>query len=291
MKPVFAKILEGLENEIYATRLIERRYFTTEFHFHLECQLTYIVKGTGYKVVGDCVENFESGELTLLGAHIPHVWYNDPLPAAGQEDHDTVRSVALFFHPDKLTASLSSFFDVKKLESIFELAKRGMKFYGDTKIALKKLLLKTSEERPGPPKMILLLEMLQLLCTTGEYELLAGTGYVNTYTSGDSEKMDKVFKYVFSNFSSEISLEKAAALAHMNKQAFCRYFKSRTQKTFVDFVNEVRITQACKLIGGEKESIGTIAYLCGFNSLTNFNRFFKKIKKVTPREYRLKLVE
>ncbi|MBX2922875.1 MAG: helix-turn-helix domain-containing protein [Chitinophagaceae bacterium] len=292
MKPVFAKILEGLENEVYATRFIDRPSFTTEFHFHTECQITYIVKSAGYKIVGDCVENFDAGELTFLGSCIPHVWHNDPVPdAVTSLSEVSARSVALFFHPEKLVALLSNFFNTKKLQTVVETAKRGMKFYGKTKESLKNLLLKMSHEKQSPAKLILLLEMLELLCSAREYVLLAGAGYVNTYSNRDNEKMDKVFKYVFANLSANISLEAAASLIHMNKQAFCRYFKSRTQKTFIDFVNEVRITQACKLMAGDDHSIGAIAYQCGFNSLTNFNRFFKKIKGMPPREYRIKLTE
>lgn len=290
MKPIYAKVLEGLENEVFTTRLIERPYFTTEFHFHVECQMTYIVKSAGHKVVGDCVENFEPGELTLLGSHIPHVWYNH---SAEREKGEVspAQSVALFFHPEKLTALFSSFFNVKKLKQVLELSGQGMKFYGRTKDRLEAILLKMAHKPPGPGKLILLLEVIQLLCTTREYTLLAGAGYVNTYTSRDNERMDKVFKYVFDHYSSMVSLDDVAALIHMNKQAFCRYFKGRTQKTFVDFVNEVRITHACKLIASDQQSIGEIAYQCGFNSLTNFNRCFKRDKGMAPREYKMKLAE
>lgn len=98
--------------------------------------------------------------------------------------------------------------------------------------------------------------------------------------------MDKVFKYVFENFAADMQLDDVAALINMNKQAFCRYFKSRTQKTFVEFVNEVRIGHACKLITDGERQIGNLAYECGFNSLSNFNRFFKEAKGVTPRDYK-----
>lgn len=287
MKPIYAKVLEGLEDEVFTTRLTERPYFTTEFHFHVECQMTYIVKSAGHKVVGDCVENFEPGEVTLLGSHIPHVWYNH----SAEREISPARSVALFFHPEKLTALLSGFFNVKKLKQVLELAGQGMKFYGRTKDKLEVILLKMADKSPGPGKLILLLEIIELLCTTGEYTLLAGAGYVNTYTSRDNARMDKVFKYVFDHYSSTVSLDDVAALIHMNKQAFCRYFKGHTQKTFVDFVNEVRITHACKLIAAGQQSIGEIAYQCGFNSLTNFNRCFKRNKGMAPRDYKMKLAE
>ncbi|MCH5719237.1 helix-turn-helix domain-containing protein [Niabella hibiscisoli] len=135
-------------------------------------------------------------------------------------------------------------------------------------------------------QLITMLEIFELLTTTKEYNLLASTGYKNTYQAKDSDRMDNVFKHIFCNFKSDIKLEEMASIANMNQQAFCRYFKSRTQKTLVEFVNNIRISHACKLISDGDYSITALAYECGFQSLSNFNRFFKEVKGLTPREYR-----
>ncbi|ULT25394.1 AraC family transcriptional regulator [Sphingobacterium sp. E70] len=102
----------------------------------------------------------------------------------------------------------------------------------------------------------------------------------------DNEKIDRIFKFVFNNFTKEIPLDQVATLANMSKHSFCRYFKSRTQKTFVQFVNEVRISESCRLITENKLQITNIAFACGFNSLSNFNKIFKSIKGITPSRYR-----
>ena len=289
MKPVFAKVLDGLQEEVFLTRIIDRPFFSTEFHFHTECQVNYVVKSSGHKIIGDCVENFETGELTFLGSNIPHVWHNNTLPDKSIDKRGKhARSVALFFNPDKLTGLLANFYNTNKLEQTLQTSKRGMKFHGRAKEKLRELLFKMSDE-DGPAKLIMLLQLLQILCNTNEYTLLASAGYVNTYQTKDNERVDRVFKYLFSNFSNEIKLDDVAAIANMNKQAFCRFFKARTQKTLVEFINEIRIAHAIKLMNADDMNIGSIAYECGYNSISNFNKFFKLITKRKPSDFKKRL--
>lgn len=286
MKPVFAKILEGLDNEVFKTKVIDQPYFSTAFHFHVECQITYMVESEGKRIIGDSIENFEKGELILLGSNIPHVWYNSEAYFDDKVNQKHARSISVFFNPDKLVGLLEQLGNMQKMKSVLQIAGRGMKFYGETKSQLKKLLVQLVKEEEDFPKMISLFKILEVLSHTKEYHLLASQGYTNTYQLKDNDRMDKVFKYVFENFATDMQLDDVAALINMNKQAFCRYFKSRTQKTFVEFVNEVRIGHACKLITDGERQIGNLAYECGFNSLSNFNRFFKEAKGVTPRDYK-----
>ncbi|MEO7313324.1 MAG: AraC family transcriptional regulator [Chitinophagaceae bacterium] len=286
MKPVFAKIMDGMKEEVFTTRIIDRPYFSTEFHFHRECQLTYIMESAGHKIVGDCIENFESGELTLLGSDMPHVWHNDNLDDSMFEKTDGhARSIALFFNPDKLTDLLSNFYNTKKLEQFLQTSKRGMKFYGGAKEEIKKLIF-TMLEADGPNNLISLLEVLNIFCSTDEYSFLASAGYTNTYQTKDNERIDKIFKYLFSNFSNDIKLEDVAEVANMNKQAFCRFFKARTQKTLIQFINEIRIANAIKMMTKEDVNIGSIAYECGYNSISNFNKFFRLVTNKTPSAFK-----
>lgn len=290
MKPVYTKIQEDVQMDVFAVRVTDRPYFSTEFHFHKECQMVYVVESEGKRIIGDSVENFNSDELILLGPDIPHVWHNDKRYfAAGNPETEThARSVALFFDADKLLEAMHLFGAAKPVEVLLKKAAKGMKFSGKTKIQLRKMLLEMSNQK-GYPQMVTFLRMLDLLTQTKEFELLASHGYINTYQAKDNDRIDKVFKFVFSHFKTEISLDEVAALVNMNKQAFCRYFKSRTQKTFVQFVNEVRIGHACKLMEEDDIQISCLAYDCGYNSLSNFNRFFKELKGTTPRDFLKKL--
>ncbi len=288
MKPVFAKILNSSADEVFFTRSFAQSSFISEFHFHTACQMNYVVSSSGYKVIGDCIENFEPGELTLLGSDLPHVWHNN-IPANKRAKKNTqASSVTLFFNPEKLVSLLSNFYNTKKLEQVLQSSKRGMQFYGQTKKMMTELLFKMTTEE-GAAKMISLLQLLEKLCTTKEYKLLASGGYVNTYHSRDNERMDKVFKYLFNNFSNEVKLDDVAAIANMNKQAFCRFFKTRSQKTLVEFINEIRIAHAIKLMNAKDMNIGAIAYDCGYNSISNFNNFFKRVTGQTPSSFKKRI--
>lgn len=286
MKPVYTKIQEDVQMDVFAVRVIDLPYFSTEFHFHKECQMVYVVESEGKRIIGDSVENFTSDELILLGRDIPHVWHNDrryfEKEEGAQETH--ARSVALFFDPEKLQEAMQLFGSAKPVEALLKKARRGMKFSGKTKSSLRQMLLEITGQQ-GFAQLITFLRMLDLLTRTREFEFLASNGYVNTYHAKDNDRIDRVFKYVFRHFKSDIQLDDMASLVNMSKQAFCRYFKSRTQKTFIRFVNEVRIGHACRLMAGGETQVSSLAYESGYNSLSNFNRFFKEIKSMTPREY------
>ena len=290
MKPVFAKILEGSENNVFKTKIVDSPYFSTTFHFHIECQMNYVVESKGRRIIGDSVDTFEGDELTFIGANLPHVWHNDEQYFKEDEPLPHARSVSLFFDSDKLIEAFGTMLNLQQFKMMLLVAQRGMKFFGETKIKLKALLLQMADGEEGFSKMVLLFKILDILSHTKEYELLAGVGYINNYQLKDNDRMDKVFKYVFTNFSGEVQLDHVSAMINMNKQAFCRYFKTRTQKTFVEFVNEVRIGHACKLMVDGEQPISNLAYECGFNSLSNFNRFFRQAKGLTPREYKKMLV-
>jgi len=270
--------------DVFAVRVVDLPYFSTEFHFHKECQMVYVVESEGRRIIGDSVETFASDELILLGPDIPHVWYNDKRYFEQGDAGTHARSLALFFDPDKLLAAMELFGEGKQVEALLKKARRGMKFSGKTKQVLTQLLQQITRQQDFK-RLLTFMQILEVLTHTNEFDLLASQGYVNTYQAKDNDRIDRVFTYVFTHFKKDIQLDDVASLANMNKQAFCRYFKSRTQKTFVQFVNEVRISQACRLMTDGENQIAVLAYECGFNSLSNFNRFFKEIKDMTPREY------
>jgi len=289
MKPIAANVFETVaENQLFFIREINLPYFSTEFHFHNECQLVYVVESEGKRIIGDNVEYFESDELIFLGSNVPHVWHNDQ-QYFNKEALKHARSIALFINPPVLLEHVGAFGNVKKIQTMLSKAQRGMKFYGKTKSEVSKLLKQMCKQKELPAA-INLLQILHLICNTKEYDLLVSEGYINNYQNRDNDRMDAVFKYVFNHYKEEIPLSTIAGIAGMNKQAFCRYFKTRTQKPFMQFVNEIRIGQACKLLSDSEKTIVQIAFDCGFNSITNFNSFFKAIKGITPREFKKQLL-
>ena len=285
MKPIPATITGGIASgSIFLIREMNMPAFSSEFHFHEECQLAYIIKGSGKRIVGDSVDQFTENELVFIGSNIPHVWYNANSVAEGIHSI----SLSLFISPQKFLDHAIALGDIQKVEQLFIKAKRGMLITGASRKKIIDLLEKASLEK-GIPQIVTLLQIMHLLSTTQEYEPLASTNYVNNFQHGDNERMNRVYKFLLENFQEEIPLSRIAGVAGMNEHAFCRFFKSHTQKSFTQFVNEIRIGHACKLLTNKNESIAQIAYECGYNNLSNFNRFFKIVKKISPRQYRKEL--
>ena len=281
MKPVPAIIAPG---SIFFIREVKQPCFSSEFHFHDECQLAYIIKGSGKRIIGDCVDHFADNELVFIGANVPHVWYNSEYKNEDTAKHESV-SLSLFILPKLLLEHLAAFGDVQRIAHLFSKAQRGMLIIGKTKSRLITLLRKATGEH-GIEHIITLLKIVQILSTSEEYTLLASHNYVNYFQYRENERMNRVYAFLMKNFKNEISLSEVAGVAAMNPNAFCRFFKSRTQKSLTQFINEIRIGHACKLLNNKNESISQIALGCGFNNVSNFNRFFKIVKKISPREYR-----
>lgn len=287
MKPVPAIISGKASEPVFLIRQIDQRYFDSEFHFHEECQLVYIIRGNGKRIVGDSVEYFTENELVFLGPNIPHVWYN---AAEAESVHPTGHStsLSLFISPQQFQQHLAAFDETQHMEHLFHKGQRGMFITGQSKEDIIGLLMKAAEAK-GIPRVILLLQLLSTLSNTAEYSLLASGSYLNNMQFRDNDRMNKVYHYLLENFREEILLRQVAAVADMNPNAFCRFFRSRTQKSCTRFINELRVGYASKLLADKNEMITSIAYECGFNNVSNFNRAFKMIKKISPSQYRKEL--
>jgi AraC-like DNA-binding protein len=285
MKPIPALIAP--ENTFFI-REVKQTFFSSEFHFHEECQLAYMIKGSGKRIVGDSVENFSENELVFLGSNLPHVWFNMDRKLARSKKLRSV-SLSLFISAEKLIEHLQHFGDVEKIRHLFQKSKRGMVITDETKVKLIGLLKKACREKDDVGHVITLLKIVHLLSETAEYRFLASQNYSNQFHSHENERMHNVYEYLMKNFKKEISLKEISSLAAMNPNAFCRFFKSRTQKSLMQFVNEIRIGHACGLLANPDETISQVAYKSGFNNVSNFNHFFKLIKKTSPRQYRKQL--
>jgi AraC-like DNA-binding protein len=288
MKPVPAIISGDAPDEpAFLIREINQPYFDSEFHFHEECQLVYITKGSGKRIVGDSVEYFTENELVFLGPNIPHVWYNAG-GSAHPAKHSCSRSLSLFIAPRQLKEFLVAFGEAHKTTALFNKGQRGMFITGQTKKELISLLTEAARLK-GMARIAVLFQLLHILASTNEYSFLVSTTYENKLQFRDNDRMNKVYHYLLENFQNEIQLSQVAAVAGMNPNAFCRYFKSRTQKSCTRFINELRISYASKLLAEKDESIMSVAFECGFNNVSNFNRSFKLIKKISPGQYRKEL--
>ncbi len=285
MQPIYAKARSNSGNRIFEIRHENCPKLLSEYHFHRECQLTYIMKGRGQSCIGDQLEDFESDELTFIGPGLPHVWYNSPTEA--DQEHN-IQFITLYFDPEALLSFCSLLFETNQLNELLERSRKGMLFHGETKNKLNRILRKMVCA-PAIQKTADFFACLAILLQTEEYRVVSNKPYLDGLAGKDGEIIFSIYTYVFENFSDDISLDEAAKLANLTKPSFCRFFKARTKKTFSKFVNEVRVNEACRLLAKQENPITHIAYACGFNSLPNFNKFFKAIKGITPSDYKSKI--
>ncbi|GGE33762.1 AraC family transcriptional regulator [Sphingobacterium cellulitidis] len=288
MKPKFDRILSQLDNEVYKFRHFSDQLFSTNFHFHKEIQINYIQEGSGQRVIGDNISNFEKDELTLLGSNLPHVWYsNQP----SQPDEKQAMSITLFIDVEKCLQILAQLQETHNIRSFFNQMERGVIFTGKSKAQLTKLLFAINEAE-NLERTIYFLQLLNQLTKTEDFQYISSTSYRNRYSSQEfkGNQIDHIIRFVLENYNKDIKLDEAAEMANMTKQAFCRFFKARTQKSFIQFVNETRISIACQEIMKNDNLISNVAYDCGFSSLSNFNKIFKSIKGITPRQFKERLI-
>jgi AraC-like DNA-binding protein len=263
---------------------VDQFYLDTPFHFHESCEIVLIKESHGKRVVGDHVANFNEGDLVLMGPNLPHIWQNNSIYFLKKKDYK-VKATVIYFSPSFLIDLADDYQSVKKIESFLQNISRGLQFKGKTQqIAAEKLA--GISEMEGLRKIMQFIDIVDLLSTSDEYEYLASEGYRNSYTFKDTARFNDVYQFLMNNFHRAIPLEEVAGIAKMSPTAFCRYFKNHTQKSLVQFVNELRIGHACKLLENKDHSITDVSYECGYNNMVNFNKFFKEVKGKTPSDYR-----
>ncbi|MBU2905345.1 AraC family transcriptional regulator [Arenibacter algicola] len=255
-----------------------------DWHFHKELELIYFTKSTGTRYVGNSIGNFGPGELYLIGSNVPHLFRNDREYYADKLEDEAVDLVVVKFDPDFLGDGFSDLTEAKKLQALFQEANKGMKFSKAATYLVHNQILGLVGSQ-GLSSIIGLLKILDILSISENYETLCLEAITNTFNQNEKDRMARVVSYLNENFEKKIDLEEVSAIAYMTPNAFCRYFKKRTHKSFTQYLNEIRLRHACKLLIEGELQIATVCYQSGFNTLTNFNRQFKTLMKTTPSEY------
>lgn len=256
--------------------------FLKVWHYHPELELVIVLKGTGTRFVGDNIENFIPGDIVLVGENLPHLWLNDN---EYFNEVSELKAEAIVIHfADKFVSGLMKIPEMSEIHSLLSKAKHGIRFKGhsnDYIIKRAKDMVNLSSYK----RVIALIDILTHLATHNDYKLLSSSGFVDSFKGIPKSRMEPVYKHVMNNFKEEIKLETVAKLAHMNPSSFSRYFSNFHKKTFTQFLNEIRIGFACKMLIEHKVSISEVCFESGFNNISNFNRVFKAIKKMNPSEY------
>jgi len=252
--------------------------FYSQLHQHKEVQISFIAKGTGTLIVGDKLNEYRTNDIFVIGEYVPHVFKSDPLVQTESLMY------TLFFDKKCLESNFFYLSESMDIQEFFDRAVMGIKV--QTK---KAQLADIFGQLKDQNKIERIASLLHIINTINQAETisLSNYKYQRKYTDKEGKRMNVVFNHVIENYQNTISLEEISEKANMSKNAFCRYFKKRTNKTFIQFLIEIRIDQACKLLYKFHErSIATIAVQCGFQNTANFNRKFKKLKGVTPSQFR-----
>ena len=283
-KPHLLKIIPPLEKSIVVKG--DDIIAGNPWHYHPEIEMLYCIKGKGTNFVGASIRTIEEGELLLLGSNLPHTRQRD---TTYYESHpgEKPETIVIQF---KETFLGEGFFNVQEfvhIRKLLERSLRGLKFTGLTTSTVAEKLKRINTE--NPTRVILdLLEILDLLATSTEYTYLNAAHYISTAHQKSSEKINRVYHYTIQNFREPIKLNDVASLTNHSIAAFCRYFKSRTRKSYVGYLTEIRIGYACELLMQGNLDIAHVCYSSGFNNLSHFHKQFRKLVKMTPSEYREK---
>lgn len=259
-------------------------HFYPHLHRHTEVQLTWVQKGEGTLIVENNMHTFWPNNIYWIGGNQPHVFKSDPAYLASKS-RKTVQTFSIYFNPFDQLAPLFSLHEFKKIKAFAERAQSGFKLPEETVGEASSWMLKIQNSK-GVDQFTNFIGLLNYIQSIPTLQPLVSGTRLSQVNEQEGIRIGSIYDYIMKHFEEEITLEAIARHANMTPQAFCRYFKKHTRLTFVSFLNEVRINEACKrLAEGSYDSISTVAYHCGFNSIANFNRVFRAVTGKSPREY------
>jgi AraC-like DNA-binding protein len=277
-EPLFEKVL--LSQSSFLVKEEHFSSFDIAWHVHPEFELTYISQGEGKITVGDYISEFDGPKLLLIGPNLPHSWYGSKEP----ERKVLAKQIVIQFPPDFLGDDFFENPAFREIRELLDKSYRGLLFHDSETHELSGKIARVLQMNEFE-RIIELLNLLHALATQRNYNELSSIGYSEQLNSGESVRLNTIYAFILDNFKTDLDLKTVAGIASMTPQAFSRYFKERTKRTYISFLNEVRIGYACRLLTEQSMTISQICYESGYSNLSNFNRQFKKIKSLTPSQY------
>jgi AraC-like DNA-binding protein len=259
----------------------------TRWHRHPEYELVLINKGKGKRMIGDHIDRFEDNDLVLVGSYLPHEWLCDEQFFTGDEGFSGEGTV-IQFRKDFLGDQFFSIPEHKNLNHMLEDSARGILITGCTREKII-TLMQGSFKKDAVDRLFILFSIFNILSKTKDYKLLCSPGFMEPFISGGSEPMQKAMQYIMQNFHNEVNMKEMLEITNMSNTSFCLAFKKTYRMTFKEYLLKTRVGYACRLLGDQSMTISEIAYESGFENLSNFNRQFKRIKGVTPKQYQLQV--
>jgi len=282
MKPSFEKLVPPVGESF---RCFDRSVLPSpvKWHRHPEIELTFVQEGSGSRLVGDHIGSYRDSELVLLGSDLPHTWSSDEYRG---EKYDRHRAIVIQFHPEFLGDQFWATPELKAVSKLVRRARRGIWYPADMGREIGQRMT-NMVAMSGLPRLMELLACLDELASTKRGRLLSSESYSFTANEEGETRIKTVCDHISRHFTDpELNLQTLADLVYMNTSSFSRFFRQSTGRSITDYMSELRIGLACRLLTETDESILKISHEAGFENLSNFNRRFRKLRETTPREYR-----
>lgn len=282
MKPALEHLPKE-KDQSFVVKFFDYNYYPTPWHYHPEYEIVIVTESTGKRFIGDHISNFAPGNLAFLGPNIPHTYRNDE---KYYEENSALRAQSIVIHFTE--ASLGNDFlilpEARLIQKLFEESLHGFDIFGETH---KRVSEKLNEivSLSGLKRWLSLVEILLELAESKSLKPITRARHIG-YNEKESKRLCNVFEWITTNFEKDIKLSEAAQIAQMNENAFSRFFSLRTRTTFSEFVKELRLQKAAKLLVENDMTITEVCYECGYNNVSNFNRQFLNHYQMNPMKYK-----
>jgi len=275
-KRVMRELVPISEDDFFIVLNHSNAKFDFPLHFHPELELNLVLNSSGKRIIGDSILNYNSCDLVLVGANTPHTW----IGTEGKAQVVTIQFHQHFLATESLNKKL-----MLSIKEMLERSKRGILFSDETIQRLKPRILELSETQDFD-SLLKFLSILYDLSIARNTKMLASHSYVDYYRISKSRRIEKVNNYVQKNLNQKITLSDVASLVNMSETAFSHFFKKSTNTSFTDYLNDLRLGHAARLLTETEMTISEICFDSGFNNVSNFNRTFKKKIGFTPTGFR-----
>jgi AraC-like DNA-binding protein len=282
MKPQLLRVRVASEYSFSVRRDVVLHFYN-RWHYHPEIELVHIEQGVGTQFIGDSIQPFQPGDVLLIGANLPHYWRCDQAYFDNREGL-LAQATVVHFGEKFWGETFLSLPENRALARLLDQARQGVRLLGQTRDRVKQLMEQLLSAT-GTERLILLLQILTEVARTDEKECLSTQDYPSHFDEADTDRLNQIYAYSLAHFTQKIALTEIAAVANLSPHSFCRYFKSRSRRPYSQFLIELRVSHACKLLAERRLSIAQVCYESGFNQFSGFNKYFKRITGKTPLQY------
>jgi AraC-like DNA-binding protein len=280
------EILHPGNRQSFLARKFDNCAVDSPYHFHPEYELTSIIQGSGKRYVGTHMEDFAPGDLVLLGPNLPHCWKFETT----SDTQNEASAIVIQFTENFMGEEFFYKHELQDIKKLFQRAGSGIRFNNDTRAMVNRALHQLVESKDNFSRMIELLEILQRLAISNDYQLLDRNHSIAERTVAEQERINPVYAYLVENFRQQVSLDVAAGIANMTPNAFCKYFKKITRKTFMETIIEYRLNYATQQLVQTDKPISEISFDSGFGDVSHFYKMFKMKMHLSPLNYRKKFM-